>query len=190
MAFYHHHKLICKITLSQTILNPCGDDDELALCLFWKIGVCQNLPRDALKVISVRTGRYQLILPLHIVSYSWLIIRISCIVPNKQSKHFPSIFRWRKILAGSWGAVLSFGELSFLYKPVIKLSLIGSGEGDLISSGLDQILISNHPNFSWLGGRFPSFKDLIGKGKYNKVCKRSLVRAARTPQPTTNQPGH
>ena len=52
------------------------------------------------------------------------------------------------------GAVLSFGELSFLYKPVIKLSLIGSGEGDLISSGLDQILDSNHPNFRWGGGKF------------------------------------
>ena len=176
-AFYYHHKAMCKITLSQTILNPCGDDDELALCLFWKIGVCQNLPGDAWKGISVRTGRYQLILPLHILSPSWVIIRIKCIVPKKQSKHFFSIFCWRKILAGSWGAVLSFGELSFLYKPVIKLSLIGSGEGDLISSGLDQILNSNHPNFRWGGGSFPSFTDLLGKDKYNEVGRIYLVDA-------------
>ena len=38
-----------------------------------------------------------------------------------------------------WGTVLSFGELSSLYKPVIKLSLIGSRRRDLISSRLWQM---------------------------------------------------
>ena len=80
-------------------------------------------------------------------------------------------------MAGSWGAVLSFGELSFLYKPVIKLSLIGSGEGDLISSGLDQILDSNHPNLGEVGGSFSSFTDLLGKDKYNEVGRIYLVDA-------------